>query len=72
MAGTHRIRQRLSTLPERFLAARLVSLNLSSHSLEIACKKDKEKIRFCTETLHGQGRVQPKAQPLKPTCFQNR
>lgn len=70
MAGTHWITQRLSTLPERFLAALLMSLNLSSHSLEIACKKDKKKIRFCTQTLHGQWRVQQKAQPpLKQTCF---
>lgn len=54
MAGTHRPLQRLSTLPERFLAALLMSLNLSSQSLEIACKEDENKIRLCTQTLHSQ------------------
>lgn len=69
MAGTQRITHRLSTLAERFLTALLTSLNLSSHSLEIAWKKDKKKIRFCTRTLQGQRRVQQEAQPpLKPTC----
>lgn len=46
MAGTQRVLQRLSTLPERFLAALLMSLKLSSHSLEIACKEDKKEISF--------------------------
>lgn len=61
MAGTHRPLQRLSTLPERFLAALLMSLNLSSQSLEIACKEDKNKIRLCSQMVP--------SQMFKATCF---